>query len=584
MDCTETKKTSQLYMKLFWIYTSIALVIVSVLAGYFLTETRRSVVEWKEETAERICKETTQYIEDKAFSADDMYMEIYRDKGILDDLLNYFEMEPEEYQRYRLDRYSASAAVQYGGVQEFIKDSFETHGDLKKIELLSYEKKELTIFQSPDMIYPYKDGRERFRELMGEEEYEQKEELQFFREIRNPDNMKVTGCMVITFNCRGCFRGIENHRDYADVLLVKDYRNIICGNGNEKLFKEIMEEEERQDEISIANHKVFWESAADYQVYVIVNNAKASQIEGYKILAILGVSAVALALGIFLINLYLRRLNRRVENIVQGMERVTTGDLQVRLYTNENGDELDIIAGRFNKMCEDLQNYIEKSYLAEIEAKNAELEALQSQINPHFLYNTLEAIRMRAICNGDREVGKMLYSMSVLFRSQLKEADWITIGQELDYCKQYLELFEVRYQGNFKYEIECPVELMASKVIKFILQPILENYFVHGIRRQENDNFIEIHAEEKDGDVYFCVEDNGMGMKPEEITEKNRELRENRQGGQDTKKAVGISNVNRRIKTVYGEDYGIRLKAGKDGGLEVMIHIKKMTDYKAEEE
>ena len=152
-----------------------------------------------------------------------------------------------------------------------------------------------------------------------------------------------------------------------------------------------------------------------------------------------------------MINLYLRRLNSRVENIVQGMERVTTGDLQVRLYTNENRDELDIIAGRFNKMCEDLQTYIEKSYLAEIEAKNAELEALQSQINPHFLYNTLEAIRMRAICNGDREVGKMLYSMSVLFRSQLKEADWITIGQELDYCKQYLGLFEVRYQGNFKY-------------------------------------------------------------------------------------------------------------------------------------
>ncbi len=573
MDYTETKKTSQLYMKLFWIYTSIAIVIVSVLAGYFLTETRRSVVEWKEETADRICKETAQYIEDKALAADDMYMEIYRDKGILDDLLNYFEMEPEEYQKYRLDRYSASAAVQYGGVEEFIEDSFETYGALKKIELLSYEKKKLTTYCSQDIIFPYKDGTERLLEIT--EGYEQKEELQFVKEIRNPDNMKVTGCMVITFNCKGCFRGIENHRDYADVLLVKDYRNIICGDGNEELFKEIIEEEERQDEISIAKHRVFWESAADYQVYVIVNNAKAAQIEGYKILAILGVSAAALAMGIFLINLYLRRLNSRVENIVQGMERVTTGDLQVRLYTNENRDELDIIAGRFNKMCEDLQTYIEKSYLAEIEAKNAELEALQSQINPHFLYNTLEAIRMRAICNGDREVGKMLYSMSVLFRSQLKEADWITIGQELDYCKQYLGLFEVRYQGNFKYEIECPVELMASKVIKFILQPILENYFVHGIRRQENDNVIGIHAEEKEGDVYFCVEDNGIGMEPDEIAEKNRELRENREGRQDKKKAVGISNVNRRIKAVYGEDYGIRLKAGKNGGLEVIVHIKK---------
>ncbi len=101
-------------------------------------------------------------------------------------------------------------------------------------------------------------------------------------------------------------------------------------------------------------------------------------------------------------------------------------------------------------MCRKLDAYIQKSYLAEIEKKNAQLQALQSQINPHFLYNTLEAIRMKAICNGDRDVGKMLYSMSVLFRSQLKDADWITIGQELDYCKQYLELFEYRYNGIFK--------------------------------------------------------------------------------------------------------------------------------------
>lgn len=575
MDYTETKKTSQLYMKLFWIYTSIAIVIVSILAGYFLTETRRSVVEWKEETAGRICKETAQYVEDKAFAADDMYMEIYRDKGILDDLLNYLDMEPEEYQKYRLDRYSASTAAQYGGMQELIKAAFETYGNLKKIELLSYDKKMLTTCRSQDAIFPYKDGNRRYLEITGEQEYEQEGELQFIKEIRNPDNMRVVGCIIVTFNCKGCFEGIEEHRDYLDVLLVKNYRNIIRGEGHEDIFREIMEKDEKQETVAVAKHEVFREAANDYQVYVILNNAKASRVEGYKILAILGVSAAVLALGIFFINLYLRRLNSRVENIVHGMEQVTKGDLKVRLYTNENSDELDIIAGRFNKMCEDLQTYIEKSYLAEIEAKNAELEALQSQINPHFLYNTLEAIRMRAICNGDREVGKMLYSMSVLFRSQLKEADWITIGQELDYCKQYLGLFEIRYQGNFKYEIQCPVELMASKVIKFILQPILENYFVHGIRRQENDNLICICAEEKEGDVYFRVADNGMGMEPEEMAEKNRELRENRDYRQDKKKSVGISNVNRRIKAVYGENYGIRLEAGKEGGLEVLLHIKK---------
>lgn len=134
--------------------------------------------------------------------------------------------------------------------------------------------------------------------------------------------------------------------------------------------------------------------------------------------------------------------------------------MTVRLAAEKNGDELDVIACHFNEMCEKLDLHIQKSYLAEIDQKNAEMSALQSQINPHFLYNTLEAIRMKAICNGDSEVGKMLYSMAVTFRSQLKEADIITLAQELHYCKKYLELFEYRYPSQFKSSVDCPLEYM----------------------------------------------------------------------------------------------------------------------------
>lgn len=176
-------------------------------------------------------------------------------------------------------------------------------------------------------------------------------------------------------------------------------------------------------------------------------------------LAILGTGLVTAAVGIICISYYIRRLTGRVNNILGAMNQVTTGDLSVRLKYQKKGDELDMISENFNEMCSRLQLYIQKSYLAEIERKNAQMQALQSQINPHFLYNTLEAIRMKAICNGDREVGKMLYSMVTLFRSQLKEADVITLGQELDYCKQYLELFEYRYQGQFQSKVECPVEV-----------------------------------------------------------------------------------------------------------------------------
>ena len=253
------------------------------------------------------------------------------------------------------------------------------------------------------------------------------------------------------------------------------------------------------------------------------------------------------------------------------MNQVQTGNLKVQLPENEHGDELDMISRHFNLMCQELESYIRKSYLAEIEQQNAEMQALQSQINPHFLYNTLEAIRMKAICNGDREVGKMLYSLAVTFRSQLKEADVITLMQEMHYCKKYLELFEYRYQGKFHSSVECGPELSNIPVIKFILQPIIENYFIHGIRMEENDNEINIYARRAGEDLFIHVEDNGRGMPEKDMESKNRELANNEM---DTRKSIGVTNVNRRLKAAYGDTCGVFLTANHPRGMHVILKVK----------
>lgn len=310
-----------------------------------------------------------------------------------------------------------------------------------------------------------------------------------------------------------------------------------------------------------------------YTVYSFQSKDEAERIEIRSFLTIAGAGVVAVILGILCIGYYVRRLTTRVGSILNAMNEVTTGDLQVRLPVNNSKDELDMIACNFNDMREKLELYIQKSYLAEIEQKNAQMQALQSQINPHFLYNTLEAIRMKAICNGDREVGKMLYSMVGLFRSQLKEADVITLGQELDYCKQYLELFMYRYPGIFQYHVECCPELLSLPIIKFVLQPIAENYFIHGIDRERQDNEVWVRAEKQGENLFLYVEDNGYGMEEQEIEKKNRELRENLPD-RGEKKSIGITNVNRRIKAVYGDACGISIESGNPKGLRVTITIK----------
>lgn len=315
------------------------------------------------------------------------------------------------------------------------------------------------------------------------------------------------------------------------------------------------------------------DSTGEYQICTFMDVRLAAQLPVARFLLILVAGTIVSAAGILYIHFYVRRLTKRVDMILDAMKQVTTGNFKIRLDIWKKEDELDMIADNFNGMCERLEQYIEKSYLEEIERKNAQMQALQSQINPHFLYNTLEAIRMKAICNGDKEVGKMLYSMVVLFRSQLKEADVITLGQELDYCKQYLELFEYRYSGSFRSKVECPVELLPLPVIKFVLQPIIENYFIHGIERDRTDNLVHIRARRMGDTLYLYVEDNGRGMKAEELETQNRELRGNT-GQKGDREGIGIHNVNRRIKAVYGEEYGISLEVAEPKGLRVILRIR----------
>lgn len=278
--------------------------------------------------------------------------------------------------------------------------------------------------------------------------------------------------------------------------------------------------------------------------------------------------AAGVILGELLILYYLGRLETRLNSIVEGMEQITMGNLEVSLKVNKKGDELDIISDHFNSMCRELDRYIQKSYLAEIEQKNAEMEALQSQINPHFLYNTLEAIRMKAICNGDREVGKMIYSMTVLFRSQIKESSVITLVQELHYSKKYLDLFQMRYQNQFTADVECPEELYQTPIIKFVLQPLLENYFIHGMRKEAADNYLKLTVKKEQNEICIVLEDNGEGMEDGALKAKNFQLAKNEK---DPNRSIGIANVNRRIRAVYGEPYGILLEHTLPRGLRVIL-------------
>ena len=253
------------------------------------------------------------------------------------------------------------------------------------------------MFLSQEVVYPYRDGEARLREIQ-EGTWKKKEgELTYIKEIINPSTMKQEGCMIFTFSVKQHLQKISESRSWADLLVMEEDGETVYSSFEQK------EDKWRQEQ----SDELVKEAAGKYQVCVLMDQEMLLQRLFPKILAIVAVAILVLGTSILCIAVYIRRLTGRVDVILNGMEEVETGNLQVRLDINRSGgDELDTIADHFNDMCAKLEEYIQKSYTAEIEKKNAQMQALQSQINPHFLYNTLEAIRMRAICNNDREVGK----------------------------------------------------------------------------------------------------------------------------------------------------------------------------------
>lgn len=554
-----------LFHKLFITYSLVLILVVGVLIGYFVSSSRRRVLETNQDYAGKLCGEAVLRVNRASSDADYLHRALYSGNQELDDVLNYLRYAPEEYLERHLDAYAASNILDNKDMFSYAENAFNMYTDIQQIELISYINDNYITFYGENDVHTGDSAGERRQEILNKG-LAKPGAVSFQKEIRDTQTMNVEGCVVFTF---GVDELAELQKQYpvAEVFLYhKTGTQVYPGDGAMSLedFQQDGADRKLKSYVQV-------QGEGDYVVVTSMEKKKAAAIPAASFLTILVIGVLLVIFGETLINRYLKSLAQRLDGILIGMDQVQTGNLQVTLPADADGDELDMISEHFNRMCRELESYIQKSYLAEIEQKNAEMQALQSQINPHFLYNTLEAIRMKAICNGDREVGKMLYSLAVTFRSQLKEDDVITLMQEMHYCKKYLELFEYRYQGKFTSSVECPPELGKIPVIKFIIQPMIENYFIHGIRMEEDNNSIHIYPERRGNDLYIHVEDNGKGMAEEERIKKNEELEK---GFMDRHGSIGVSNVNSRLMAAYGKDYGVELGRSISGGMHVILKIK----------
>ncbi|MEK8127999.1 histidine kinase [Paenibacillus filicis] len=236
-------------------------------------------------------------------------------------------------------------------------------------------------------------------------------------------------------------------------------------------------------------------------------------------------------------------------------------------------DEISQLMKQFNYMAVQLKDYIEKVYIVEFEKRNAEYYALKMQINPHFLYNTLESLRMQALVAGQASIGDQLYQLGHLYRWLLKshDSDTVSLDEELRYTESYVDLFSMGKSNPIALEIEAGIQLSRTRVIRFILQPLVENALIHGKLEEQDEPWIQIRFEPLEDKLRIAVANNGASPTREELEVIRKRLQ---QAELLQASHIGILNVHYRLRSFYGGAYGVEVPSKQpEQGFDIHLYI-----------
>ncbi|HYH01749.1 MAG TPA: sensor histidine kinase, partial [Bacillota bacterium] len=265
------------------------------------------------------------------------------------------------------------------------------------------------------------------------------------------------------------------------------------------------------------------------------------------------------------------RITKPLQKLMLTMNRVQRGDLTVR-FKVKYYDEVGHLGRSFNRMITQIDHLINRIHVSELRKQQAELNALQAQINPHFIYNTLESIRMQAELNDDPEAAKMIALLGNLLRySVSKQNPVVTLAQELKNLQNYMRLQQYRFKDRYQLVINVPPQLLHVRMIKLLLQPLVENAIYHGMQHSTDKGYVTITASSNRTGLCLEVHDNGSGIPVEQLTNLNHNL--NTTSGRPAPGGLGLTNVNERIKLTYGTEYGLSIWSKMGQGTTVMIQL-----------
>ena len=269
-----------------------------------------------------------------------------------------------------------------------------------------------------------------------------------------------------------------------------------------------------------------------------------------------------------------RHIFRKVETIQQGLDTIGGNHLDYRLPVSEKGDEFDEISDHINRMTELLHTSVQKEYELVKRQTQAELNQIQARFDPHFLYNTLEVIRGKLFRNGDMETADYIEKLSRIFRNLTDAAPVTSIREEISFCSLYMSLLQLRYQDAVDIFYDIDADLQDQGILSNLIQPAIENYFMHALDENAEEHLLEIICEPLEKNkIQIIIADNGVGSDTARIEEINTRLL----SPEVKDKGYGLMSIAKRIRLFYGDGYGVRLEKNEPSGIRVVITIPRMS-------
>ena len=544
-------------MKQFWLHSLLrtySWVMIVIIASFALLI---SYVNWDSREKEarqvsqrvltRTVSEVEYYYRESARSAQSLVDNQARIEGIY----KYFSLSTPDYFYWQLER-KASPYVSVS-IYENIDDLYVRNDFVTGVAIVLQDSTEVFV-STRDNRSGYKVSADAFKP----------DPNSFAVPVSDPVSDQALGVIYVSVSSDVFYKAIDNTRGNIPIAvsITSPFETDMFHQGEKSDREEWLQDE----------------TAHGYQVQVAVPR-------GYVLSGSISSSVFILALSLlFIVILYVTlkktfsKYQTQVVDLVETIHDIAQGEQGKRIDLTKKDQELLLIAETTNDMLDRLERNIHDIYQLELSQKDAHMRALQAQINPHFMYNTLEFLRMYAVMENQNELADIIYEFSSLLRNNISDERETTLKQEVEFCRKYSYLCMVRYPKSIAYGFKIDPGLEEMRIPKFTLQPLVENYFAHGVDHRRTDNVISIKALKKEGYVEILVTDNGRGMPADKLAEIQDKLAqrtfEHTVDYSGKRQSIGIVNVHERFVLYFGDRYDISVESVEKKGVRYRITIQ----------